>query len=269
MHLPLVIDAGRLDWAAIGLTLTVLSFDPDLGGPRLGAPGSDPGGRDAIATLDEMEAVDDGAGRIRVAVLAADSLVERSLRQELEGAEIRVTVTAVSQADALLWDARGDLGVGIDDHGTGPWTVPTLALSPDAETAREALASGCRGVISRRSDGQYLASALTAVAAGLVVIDPEFAELLPEYAAGRFLGRGHAVDGVFGGVITELQALTPRENQVLDLLADGLSNRTIAKRLGLSQHTVRSHVQSILGKLDVDSRTAAVVKATRQGLVTL
>ena len=63
--------------------------------------------------------------------------------------------------------------------------------------------------------------------------------------------------------------LTPREQEVLRLLADGLPNKSIAERLTVSEHTVKFHVASILGKLGAQSRTEAVVLATRSGLLPL
>ena len=63
--------------------------------------------------------------------------------------------------------------------------------------------------------------------------------------------------------------LTPRETEVLQLLADGLTNKAIAQRLGISDHTVKFHVNAILGKLGAQSRTEAVVRATQHGLLLL
>ena len=63
--------------------------------------------------------------------------------------------------------------------------------------------------------------------------------------------------------------LTPREHEVLQLLAEGLPNKAIARKLGISEHTVKFHINAILGKLGAGSRTEAVVLATRLGLVLL
>ena len=65
------------------------------------------------------------------------------------------------------------------------------------------------------------------------------------------------------------ESLTPREQEVLELLAEGLSNQSIAARLAISEHTVKFHVSSICGKLGADNRTDAVRRAVRQGLITL
>jgi DNA-binding NarL/FixJ family response regulator len=88
---------------------------------------------------------------------------------------------------------------------------------------------------------------------GLVVHDPSL-------APGPGPGRDPAV---------LVEDLTPRETEVLQLLADGLTNKAIAQRLGISDHTVKFHVNAVLGKLDAQSRTEAVVQASRLGLLQL
>jgi DNA-binding NarL/FixJ family response regulator len=66
-----------------------------------------------------------------------------------------------------------------------------------------------------------------------------------------------------------VEDLTPRELEVLGLLAEGLPNKAIGLRLGISEHTVKFHVNAVLGKLGAQSRTEAVVRATRLGLILL
>jgi DNA-binding NarL/FixJ family response regulator len=94
-----------------------------------------------------------------------------------------------------------------------------------------------------------------AAAQGLVVIDPQTAvSLLPsaEHSLAQPLGE-----------------LTPREVEVLQLLSEGLPNKAIASQLGISEHTVKFHVNAIMGKLGAQSRTDAVIRATRSGLIIL
>ena len=83
---------------------------------------------------------------------------------------------------------------------------------------------------------------------------------LPDRAPSRSEGAGRAA---------LVEPLTPRELEVLRLMAEGLPNKTIAARLEISEHTVKFHVNTILGKLGVASRTEAVVRATRLGLILL
>ena len=98
-----------------------------------------------------------------------------------------------------------------------------------------------------------LAAAAVAAAHGLATLDAALAEdwLRPPEAAGGAEG------------------LTAREREVLGLLAEGLGNRAIAVRLGISEHTAKFHVNAILAKLGAESRSAAIVKAARLGLVAL
>ncbi len=90
---------------------------------------------------------------------------------------------------------------------------------------------------------------------GLVVIDPAFPlAVVP--------ARGEAAD-------VAAEELTPREVEVLQLLVEGLPNKQIAQRLSISEHTVKFHVDAILGKLGAHSRTEAVTRAARLGLIIL
>lgn len=131
--------------------------------------------------------------------------------------------------------------------------IPVLALAPDEERAGEALAAGARGALFRETDGPRLAAALAAVARGLVVVDEALAE------PWRRRGAGPAA----------AEALTPREREVLDLLAQGLSNRRIGERLGIGERTAKFHVNAILGKLGAQTRAEAVAQGVRLGLLLL
>src|SRR5262249_58818697 len=123
------------------------------------------------------------------------------------------------------------------------------------EQAGAALAAGARGVLLRDTPADRLAAALEAAVRGLVVLDESLAE--------GWLRRPAA------GAAPLVEPLTPRELQVLELLAEGLSNKAIAGRLGISDHTAKFHVNAILGKLGVQSRTEALVQAARLGLIVL
>jgi len=98
-----------------------------------------------------------------------------------------------------------------------------------------------------------------AAAAGLIAV--------PAPRAGRILG-GPAAPSA-GEPDTPAEPLTPREREVLDLLGLGLSNRRIAERLRISEHTAKFHVASVLGKLEVATRAEAVSRGVRRGLITL
>ena len=149
-------------------------------------------------------------------------------------------------------DSTGVLGRAVYIRDAG---VPVVALLPDETAANDAWRSGARGLLSRSASTENLASALVAVAQGLAVIDPSFTSSL--------LSSSRAPSAPLA------EELTPRESQVLRLMAEGQSNKEIARALGISESTVKFHVNAILGKLNVQSRTEAVVHATRVGLILL
>jgi two-component system nitrate/nitrite response regulator NarL len=133
--------------------------------------------------------------------------------------------------------------------------LPIVALLADETHAADVWTVGVRGLLLRDADAENLVAALLAVVQGLAVLDPALATtVLPTR------------DQLPGPPVEEL---TPRESEVLQLLAEGLPNKTIAYRLGISEHTVKFHVNAILGKLGAQSRTEAVVRATRLGLILL
>jgi NarL family two-component system response regulator YdfI len=120
----------------------------------------------------------------------------------------------------------------------------------------EALRAGIRAVLPGDMSTDQLVAALQAAAHGLVVMRPgEVHEVVPgAAAASRYLGE-----------LTE--PLTRRELEVLQMLASGLGNKQIAAGLNISEHTVKFHVGSILGKLGAESRTEAVSLGIRRGLI--
>jgi two-component system nitrate/nitrite response regulator NarL len=167
--------------------------------------------------------------------------------------------------DVLIVDCDGDVAL-VDAGGTvGKCNVPSLLLVNDLSQASEALAAGARGVISRDSTPRQIHVALRAIAEGLRVIDGEArftAGARPSPAASQ-----HPLPG--GEGVELLEPLTARELEVLQLLSAGMTNKEIASRLGITEHTIKFHVNAILGKLNAETRTEAVVHAARLGIVTL
>jgi two-component system, NarL family, response regulator YdfI len=142
---------------------------------------------------------------------------------------------------------------------------PLVVLSENAESAwiAEALRSGVRAVLPRDSTPDEIVAAVKAAAAGLVVLPSGTVEsLLPLITNREPVLRESADQG-------RNQGLTPREIEVLRMLAEGLGNKEIAWRLRISEHTVKFHISSIFTKLDVTSRTEAVTVGIRQGWVLL
>lgn len=167
--------------------------------------------------------------------------------------------SAVADADIAIAD-MGEDAQEMDDRLDLPerLEMPVLALVPDAATGRQALAAGARGALARDVDGATLAAAVRAIIRGLVVTDPDLA-----------VPAAVTWDAHTGDLATPVEDLTPREREVLQLLAEGLPNRAIARRLGVSDHTVKFHMHAIFSKLDVHTRTEAVARAARLGLVLL
>lgn len=153
--------------------------------------------------------------------------------------------------EVILWDLDWE-STALPFETLGENAPPIVALLPDASYAAQAWAGGALGLLLRHADGETLAAAATTVARGLSVFDPILAQsLFP------------------APVPAPQEALTTREVEVLQLLAQGLPNKAIATKLEISEHTVKFHVNAIMTKLGVQSRTEAVIRAVRLGLVIL
>jgi DNA-binding NarL/FixJ family response regulator len=156
-------------------------------------------------------------------------------------------------ADVTVVDLDENRAPG--DWPAGPAVL--LAASP-AGFARVASGDGVpRAYLLKESTGPELAAAVRAVAQGLVVLDPAVAALAPKTPASTTEAN------------PDTTTLTARELDVLRLVATGLPNKAIALQLGISEHTVKFHVGTVLGKLSAASRTEAVALAVRAGLLPL
>jgi DNA-binding NarL/FixJ family response regulator len=151
-------------------------------------------------------------------------------------------------------DASGPRIVLLTDQGTG-------------ELAREALRAGVRAVLPRDAEGEEILAAIEAAASGLIALDPEtLAAALAVTANGL---RGEPNRAGASPPRAPGSALSPREIEVLQMIAEGLGNKEIASRLKISEHTIKFHVSSIFTKLDVSSRTEAVTLGVRLGIILL
>ena len=124
-------------------------------------------------------------------------------------------------------------------------------------------------MLPRSASSDEIIAAVEAVSAGLVVLDVQtLAGLLSPKNLLVDRSASLEVDIDRSSTSTsEVDALTPREREVLEMLAEGLSNKEIAWRMKISEHTVKFHVASIFAKFDVSTRSEAVMKGIRQGLV--
>jgi DNA-binding NarL/FixJ family response regulator len=145
-----------------------------------------------------------------------------------------------------------------------PATV-LLADGADVELATAALRAGVRSVLPRGATGAVIVAAVKGAAAGLVVVSVELVESMLATAS-----RASPLATEHGSAVADGAApLTARELEVLGMLAEGLGNKQIAPRLGITEHTVKYHVASIFAKLGASSRTEAVTIGARRGLVML
>jgi two-component system, NarL family, nitrate/nitrite response regulator NarL len=195
---------------------------------------------------------------IKVALLTDDPLLRTGL-SSLLGENGSISVVEPDAAEVALWDA------GVDGSKTlerlpelRNLPVPAVAVVGETAHVAPALAAGARGVVLRDQVGPGIHAALAAVRSGLTVMDTALAESLvpntPAKPPTPAKGRGE---------------LTERERQVVQLLTEGLSNKLIADRLGISDHTAKFHVNGVMMKLGASTRTEAVVEAMRRGLIRL
>jgi DNA-binding NarL/FixJ family response regulator len=204
---------------------------------------------------------------LRLLIVADDPLARAGLAALLAGqpgvvvagqTESEADLAALASAfqpDVVLWDLGWEPAARVEAlsgyvEGGG---LPVLALLATATAAGEVRAAGARGLLARTTDGAQLAAAAAAVDRGLLVFDAGMAVAPVPLLAGERL----------------VEPLSPREQDVLAGLAEGLSNKQIARQLAISEHTVKFHINAILGKLGAQSRTEAVVRATRAGLILL
>jgi DNA-binding NarL/FixJ family response regulator len=164
-----------------------------------------------------------------------------------------------SYVDAVLADALpDDLSGWQMVHGRTAFVV--LLEGDDLEAGVEALAAGAAVILPRTAGRDAIVQAITAAGQGLAV--------LPRALVASLLEGGAPEDAPPQGADAGAR-LTLRELEVLAAMADGASNKAIARRLGISFHTAKFHVAAILAKLDADSRTEAVTRAAQLGLVML
>jgi len=218
------------------------------------ATGGRPGGADDVRLL----IVDDHdmfADSLRVALSAEPDLTVVGTAATLAEARSMVVSTA---PDVVLLDHRLPDGLGVDS------IAELKTLRPDAKivvltavaedsmlvTATEA---GCAGFILKTSPLDELVTAVRTAAAGEIMVSSEL--------LARLLNRLHHQHE------RPAHDLTGREREILELIAEGLTNGAIAKRLYISVNTVRNHVQSVLAKLDAHSKLEALSVAIREGLI--
>ena len=229
-------------------------------------------------------------GVTSVFIIAASDVVRAELEALIAGEEdLRVISSAVDWSilaapetdreppDVVIYDTErsgeetpGSLQSYVEElrDGSDVPAVITIGAERD-EWLRELLSTGLvRATLSRSASRAEIVAAVRAVSRGLIAFDPEtFATVFPRSPANFDSANAAPYDQHSSSIEPLIEELTPREREVLEMLAGGLSNKEIAWRMKISEHTVKFHVASIFGKLGASSRTEAVMLGIRQGLV--
>jgi len=209
---------------------------------------------------------------IRVLIVAAAARTRLALESQLPRREFEVAGSVASldaaadifenRVDVVLMEVgegfTGEVLESLEESGLAR-EMPVVVLLEQAATGAvsQFLRLGVRGVLPADTEPMQMGIALNGAARGLLVLAPgEIAGVQPAVGSREFPDE-------------LVEPLTPREKEVLRLLAAGLSNKEIAARLKLSEHTVKFHVASILGKLGASSRAEAVSIGMRHGLILL
>jgi DNA-binding NarL/FixJ family response regulator len=203
---------------------------------------------------------------IRALLVDDHSLFRRGVRQVLEeggivvvgeagDGEEAVQLTARLSPDIVLMDLHMPKlsGVEATERVSADTRVLILTISDQDQDLFPAIAAGAHGYLLKAAPPEDLLRAVTTVAKGGSVLSPEVTAAV--IGAARRPTRGRLPD------------LSPREKEVLRLVAEGLSNRAIAERLGVTEHTVKTYVERLFEKLEVSSRAGAAAIAGEHGLL--
>ncbi len=208
-----------------------------------------------------------GGGAIRIAVAATSAVRRAGLESIIRNhAEFHLAGSFGTVASLVSFARSTDLDVIVIDtdsirdlllEPTSDAAIVLLTEVTEARSISRLLRNGVRAILSRESDPDDVLSAIFASYHGLVLLSTPTAESLAAVYGDQSLE-----------VAAELsEEITPRETDVLRMLAQGLVNKDIATRLGISEHTVKFHISSILDKLGASTRTEAVTLGIRRGLI--
>jgi len=211
--------------------------------------------------------------RIRLLVADDHAVVRKGIQMFLstepsiqlvgEAEDCQDTIRKVTslQPDVVLMDLVMPEGSGLETIAEIKRRLPNvkvivLTMFQDQTSVTVAMKAGADGYLLKDAEGEKLLQAIHSVQCGEVPLDPRVA---------LYMAEDHARNYHPGGS----KLLTKRETEILQLLANGLSNQAMAQALNISQDTVKAHVSSILRKLNASGRTEAAVWATQMGLIAL
>jgi two-component system, NarL family, response regulator YdfI len=215
---------------------------------------------------------------IRVIIAAESALARRGIEQLLRGPGVEI-IASIAPLSSLAAEPEepdsADLIIATAEPSHFATTLQKLADADlfrdlpvvllaeilDPQTSAQALRMGARAVLPAELPRARLLAALEAVSRGFLVAMPVETETI--------VAGSQNPASATNGLEELLEPLTPREQEVLRMLALGLANKEIAARLNISEHTVKFHVAAILGKLGAASRTEAVALGIRHGLILL
>jgi DNA-binding NarL/FixJ family response regulator len=227
---------------------------------------------------------DDPLARAGLAALLREEPGVAVAGQIAADSDLAAAVAAYRPA-VVIWDMGWEPARRVEalshfmEEVAGPVRLPVVALmTAGAPVGAAVRGAGVLGLLGREVGGDQIAAAAQAVLLGLHVKDPALGRLrprlpddvamAPEARTGATPPQGAALPVAVADEAL-IEPLSVRELDVLRRMAEGLSNKLIARDLGISEHTVKYHVNAILGKLGAQSRTEAVVRATRIGLILL
>lgn len=214
---------------------------------------------------------------IRVLIVSPRSGARRALEHAV-GQDPGLLLVATSDSLESLGDEIGERRPDVVVLGPGPEpqlplpllleqrphrdTTPVVVLLDDldGEAGARALRAGARAVLPRHASPEEIRAAVRAAATGLASLPAALATAVLDDKSG---------DGTRAPADTGDRALTPREREILTLLGEGLANKEIGARLGISEHTVKTHLAAIYEKLGASNRAEAVATGLRRGLVML
>jgi DNA-binding NarL/FixJ family response regulator len=209
-----------------------------------------------------------GDGNERILVIAASAQCRKLIAESVGRVQARIVTSPSISLERVFEVAPETMLVDVDSPPVAAATLRVakalpggtglivLADSPDSAWVGEALRAGVNAILSREANPEEIRLGILAAEAGLILLHPSSA---------LNLGPSLALEQD-----TDLpEALTTREQEVLRLASQGLGNKEIAARLNISDHTVKFHISSILGKLGAASRTEAVSQGIRRGFITI
>jgi len=219
----------------------------------------------AASTMKILIVDDHALFRQGLAMLLSELYPDSEILEAASSAKAMEVAASNTDVRLVLFDLKLEDGSGFETlerlaHDLPNAAVAVVTASEDSKDIARSYRAGAKGYIVKSSTSDVLRHALPLILSGETYIPSHAMSLLTGGGGGSAEPRASA--GMSG-----VPSLTPRQQEILLLMAQGLQNRDIAESLGMLEGTVKVHVKSILQKLGVNNRTHAVVTAIRLGLV--